>query len=210
MGLARPMHSVLSGGGYTVGEVVFLLGLTERQALSEDAVFRSCLANVNQDGFSPSTAHTEWDPIPTYARWSEVHRARLRAIPEGLELDRAIVDLRARGFTEREIGEQLDVSQPTVHRHFRARLRAIIDELGGVLEPEDRTSIVSACMVCGARPRARLAAVVRKRSGRAPKEVRPERYSSLCVDCTPAERLHLLVQPPTPVNQDPGAVVGCV
>jgi hypothetical protein len=201
------MDEGLSSGGYTVGEVVFLLGLTEHQALGEDAVFRSCLADVTEDGHSASTSHAEWDPVPTYARWSEVRRARARAAQS--KLDAAIVDLRARGYTEREIGEQLDVSQPTVHRHFRARLREIIAELGGVLEPEERTSTVSACLVCAQRPRTRLAAVRRRVRG-GWKTVTPERYSSLCVECTPPERLHLLVHPPEPVNQDDEAGVGCV
>lgn len=202
------MDEGLSLGGYTVGEVVFLLGLTEHQALSEDAVFRSCLADITEDGHSSSTSHAEFDPVPTYARWSEVHRARLRAIPEAI--DRRIVDMRARGFTEREISQRLDVSQPTVHRHFRARLRDVIAELGGVVEPEDTTSVIPMCLLCGQRPRAVLARVTRKRRGMAPKVLLEERHSSVCVECTAPERLHLLVHPPAPVNQDGEPGVGCV
>jgi DNA-binding transcriptional ArsR family regulator len=201
------MDGGLSSGGYTVGEVVFLLGLTEHQALGEDASFRSCLADVTEDGHSSSTSHAEFDPVPTYARWSEVQRARARVAQS--KLDSAIVGMRAQGFTEREISEQLDVSQPTVHRHFRARLNEIVAELGGVLAPEDRTSTVSACLLCAQRPRTRLAAVRRRVRG-GWKILAPERYSSLCVQCTPPERLHLLLHPPAPVNQDGEAGVGCV
>lgn len=191
----------MSIGGYTVGELVFLLSLSVEEALAESERFRSCLAQVTADGDLAPAAPAELDPIPTFARWSEVRRARFRVVKGRLEAQ--VIDLRLAGFTEREVAEQLGISDTTVHRQFRARLDDIIELLGGVVAREDdeRTSMVPACMVCAARPRARLAARRRRVRG-GWKVLTPERLSSLCRECTPEERRDRLVPAREAVKQD--------
>lgn len=190
------MDGCLSTGGYTVGEIVFLLSLDSDEAVEEDSRFRSCLAQITPDGeLAPSTS-AEYDPVPTFARWSEVHGARYRVMKS--KLGEAVLELRLAGYTERELAPVLGISQPTVHRHFRARLAEIIVELGGVVELDERTSSVPACLLCAQRPRARLAARTMKVAGR--KRLIAERQSSLCRDCHPSPEL--LVPARTAVNQN--------
>ncbi len=58
----------MPAGGYTRGEVVYLLSLTHADAVSEDAEQPDSLARTSPDGPDAPTAHEEWDPVLTVAR----------------------------------------------------------------------------------------------------------------------------------------------
>jgi len=113
---------------------------------------------------------------------------RMAAHSPQVDVDHRYLLLRANGVTEREAAEAAGLDRMTARRHFRATIDAIADELGGVPEPlEDRVSRAPACMKCGQRPRARLDEMKRKQRGKPPKVIKPERPSSLCMECLTEE-----------------------
>lgn len=178
--------------------MAFLLSLSETDVLA--GAFRSQLAQVTPDGDFAPAAQAEIDPIPTYARWCEVRRARARVEAGNGRVELAAqetlaLELRIRGLMEREIAEILSVSTPTAHRRWRALLEEITAELGAAPELASPASRIPACLLCGQRPRARLAARRRRVYG-GWKVLAPEKQSSLCRECTPQDRLHLLVAAP--------------
>jgi hypothetical protein len=176
--------------GYSLGEVLYLLSLSHEDAIDDDAGQADSCAQFTEDGHAPATAHEEWDPVMTIARWWDVRRARDRVARTKLEQE--VVQLRVAGFGEHELAGLLGLSRATARRRFRASVEEILHELGGEVDQTERISIPSACLTCGDRPRARLAPVTR-RHGRGRRTIRPERSSSLCEPCTPDARRHLLV-----------------
>lgn len=187
-------------GLYTAAEVVFLLALNQKQAeeLSE--------------GFVDSVAHLAEDPdvrggagedsgVLVIARWRDVHEARDRAraraepyiAPE--DVDR-IVALSVHGYTQREIADQVEISQATVHRRIRGMLDLILEELGGEAEPAvEQLDRPTMCLICGDRPRARLRERFVRRRGEGWVVARPERQLSVCAECVSDElRDELVIQ----------------
>lgn len=187
---------------YTKGEVAYLLGLERRHAIGDDVSQPDSCALLNPDGPMAGTTHSELDPVFTIARWQDVQRARRAIIARRMEhegltaeavaLEQLILYLRAAGFSEREVGEALGIHNLMARRRFGAAIADVLEELGGEASETERTSTVPACMVCARRPRARLRAERRKARGGA-KIIKPERLSSLCVECTPIDRVHRLV-----------------
>lgn len=176
--------------GYSLGEVLHLLSLSHEDAIDDDATQPDSCAHFSEDGHSAATAHEQFDPIFTIARWWDVRRARDRVVRTKLEQE--VVQLRVAGFGEHELAGLLGLSRATARRRFRASIDEILHELGGEPDQAERVSIPSACLRCASRPRARLAPVTR-RHGRGRRTLRPERPSSLCEPCTPEDRRHLLV-----------------
>lgn len=186
-------------GGYSEGELAFLLSLRERDVEGEDGELelRSGLGHITADGEFARSVSGEI-PIPLYVRWSEVHRARARVeadetrITDAAEKSLAL-DLRLQGYREREIADLLSVSQVTANRRWHAALNAIAEELGGIVAPEHASSTIPACLHCGTNPRARLPARSwRSASGR--RMHSPARTSSLCESCLEDARLRRLAQ----------------
>jgi len=189
---------------YSKGEVAYLLALERWDAIEDDASQPDSCALLNPDGPLSGTTHVEWDPIFTIARWHDVQRARRAVIARRMRVDdvelavivfeQRVLQLRALGLSEREVGELLGVDRLFARRRFGAAIADVLEELGGEALDEERLSTVPACMVCAERPRARLAEQRRKVRG-GWKILKPERLSSLCAECTPAERRHRLVRP---------------
>lgn len=96
-------------GFYSVGEVVWLLALSRKDAIAE--------------GLGDATR------VPTLALWSEVRAARRRL--GGQRRDTAAAWLLAQGHSQGEVAEQLGMSQQTVSRRFRASIEQLVDELNG-------------------------------------------------------------------------------
>lgn len=164
-------------GEYSRAEVVWLLSIDDPddvRALDEGLV----------DSLAPLTAGSgassaDGAGVPVIARWHDVRRARERVC--AAKLDREIVERRVAGEGEREVAAEVGVSQPTVHRRFRATIDEILEELGGEAEAA-AVSLPSVCLSCGGQPVARQPAKRRRVNGRMT-VVRPERTSSLCATC---------------------------
>ncbi len=149
----------MPAGGYTRGEVVYLLSLTHSDAVSEDARQPDSLARTSPEGPGAPTAHEEWDPVFTVARWHDVQAARRRALerkmtaanadPRQLKLELIILELRSRGWTEEEIAQRAGLAQQSVSRKARATLAEIVAELGGETTFGERTSSPPVCWTCG-------------------------------------------------------------
>jgi hypothetical protein len=172
---------------YTRGRVVFLLGLSQRDARYLDEGFVSCLANCTVDGPGSPTTHQEWDPVFTIAEWNDVQRAGDRVDANQRDAEgQLVLELRGRGHTMREIAELVKGSAMGVHRSARGRLGLILEELGGEAEPPaPARSQVEACLRCATWPRARLRARYRNIRGRGKVEVRAERQAAVCEHCLP-------------------------
>lgn len=186
-------------GGYTLGEIAWLMSLRFVGEHSDDidvGTFRDSLAQVTPDGEHASSSSADLDPIPAYARYAEVDRARRRVVRDDVARaaqETLALELRLQGLREGEIAEILSVSTPTAHRRWHALLDAIAAELGGTVEFEEAMSVVPACLRCGANARARIPARTwRSASGRRMQV--DERQSSLCEACLEDARLKRLAK----------------
>lgn len=145
---------------------------------SPDAVaVEMAILTLRADGVPPELV-LEQIGVDRLAKSRDVDRERL---------DEILV-MRAQGHTEAEIAAAVGMSLSTTRRRFQASLNAIISELGGNPgpAPADLDRGVAACMTCGQRPRARLAARRRRIKG-GWKTMAPERQSSLCEICLQAK-----------------------
>jgi hypothetical protein len=159
---------------YTAGEVAWLLSLTRTDAIEHDAPS----SHLGQPDGAGEGGHR----IPTLARWAEVHGVKRRVVCR--RRDALAAELVARGYTQPEVAELLDSSQPTIHRRFKASVRDILAELGGEADDvADAPARPSMCLRCGVRPRARVAPIYLKVRGQAPRQVSPERELGVCALC---------------------------
>lgn len=165
-------------GSYTRGEVVFLLSLSRDQAIDMDAHPRDSCAGLSDD--HESGGGDDDSGVMVIARWLDVQRAKKAIVRDKESL--AILQLRAGGFGERELGRLMGTGQMAVRRRAHATVTEILEHLGGATWETDPDSRVDACLACGSAPRIRLAAVRRRvRGGWV--EVLPERQSSVCTAC---------------------------
>lgn len=167
------------GGGYTRGEVLQLHGMSHQQAIDADAVPRDSCAGLSKDSH-PTPGDLEDRPVPVIARWTDVKRAEARVASDRDAL--AILQLRASGFSEREISRLSGRERVAVRRSFHATIAEILVELGEGREEPLQLSRQDACLRCGIYPRVRLAAVNRRVRG-GWKEIRAERQASVCHVC---------------------------
>lgn len=164
---------------YTPGEVVWLLQMDREQAISYDAYPRSSCADLSEDPHGSGSSDGD-DELFVIARWWDVMRASARITTDKQTGEIAV--LRARGYTEEEVGRMLGLSQPTVHRRFRASLKELLLVLGEFHDDLERESRIPACLTCGQRPRVRLAAIKRRVKG-GWRTVQEERQAGVCAVC---------------------------
>lgn len=153
-------------GVYTRKEVELLLSIKEREAREADE-------GATELGVGE---------LPLVVRWHDVHTARRRVIMAKREQE--MIQLRAQGYEEREIAELVGLHRSTVNRAFRASVDETLAVLGGERGVGDAVSRPSACLACGARPRARAIAVRRSSTGLW-RPVGEEYQLSSCAVCLP-------------------------
>lgn len=178
-------------GGYTMGEVVWLLSLSADDARKHDQGLGSTLAGATSTG--PSSGSSDGPDLPAIVRWHDVQAARNRVVIE--KRDQEIVKYRTAGMTEEEIAIKVELDQSTVNRRFRAKLREILAVLGP-LETEDQVlPYPNACLSCAARPRARARSVRADENGWW-EALNDERELALCAVCLPpGSRQRLMLRP---------------
>jgi transcriptional regulator len=168
-------------GGYTIGEILWLLSLTREQAVDLDATPADSLAATSET--HAADARTIDGSIPVIARWHDVQQAKARLNATKQELK--MVELRAQGQTDKQVAETLGTSRQTVNRKWRATVQEILDELGGEYH-ESALSHIDLCLNCGKHPRAYLKAVTRKANHKTI-TTSPARSAAYCTNCiTPA------------------------
>lgn len=177
-------------GSYTRGEVVWLLSLTREQAIDMDATQRdSCAGLADDTDLLGGTG--EPSQLPTIARWHDVQRAKREVVraKEGL----ASLQLRAHGYSERELAKLFNRDRLALRRRWHASIEEIIERLGGVGFEEPALSHIDLCLHCGKQPRAYLGAVtIKVKGGR--RTVQAARYASVCSSCLSPELSGRIIQ----------------
>ena len=172
-------------GSYSPTEVIWLLSLTRSDAITIDEGFRdSCLGLVA--ALQGAALSAEGPPVPTIARWNDVHRARTAIIDAKQAV--AILQLRASGFSERELARLSDNSRLAVRRRWRTPVDEIIARLGGGDDSTPMLSHVDLCLACGEQPRIRLQPVRRRVKG-GWETTQEGRMASVCLECLRPELL---------------------
>lgn len=169
---------------YSRGEVIWLLSLTRDQAIEMDSNHRDSCAGLAASNESGGSISAVAQSVPTIARWADVQRARRDVIREKEGL--AILQLRAGGFSEREIAKLSDRDRLALRRRWHATVLEILDRLGGPGQDEGTTSRIDSCLKCGEHPRVQLLPVkARTRGGW--KIVSKGRQASVCRTCLSPE-----------------------
>jgi hypothetical protein len=171
---------------YRRSEVVFLLSLTREQAIDLDAVPRDSCTDLRgtTDAVTESAADT--DRLPVIARWLDVQRARQSVIADKEAV--AILQLRAGGFSERELVRLTGNERLSLRRRWHATIDEILEKLGGEAEEPTATSRIAMCLKCGKRPRVRLSEVKTRIKGGWRIDA-PGRHASVCAECLSPELL---------------------
>lgn len=157
---------------------MWLLSITRSEALDLDATPRDSCSSLSADdgGHSASPETT----LPVLLRWHDVHAAR-RKIAGG-KMQTLVLRLRGHGYTQREIAAVFEEPKTTMRRRYDATVTEIVKFLGQV-DDEDLHPTINACLICGVRPRVRLAAEFRIRKNGRKREIHPERPSTVCELC---------------------------
>ncbi len=167
------------GAFYSRGEILYLMSISEEDAIKTDAYGADSLLRFGQGESSGSSSSSSDHELPVLVRRADVQRAQ-RASEPTQPGTAAILAVRGAGVTEREIAAPLGVSSVRIHQRVHRSVEEIIDELGGPGDDDGAFSRPARCWRQGCENLKHLVPAVHVKTRRGRQTIKAARQLNLC------------------------------